>query len=397
MNKAGSILRKGTALLLTSAMLFQFSFTAAAAATPDTQPPSVPKGLAVTNKTYTSLSLSWAAATDNVKVKGYELYRDGRRIVTTTKTSYTNMRLVPGKSYTYSVKAYDAAGNISQGCTPLEFSTLRDTQAPTAPGSLSAASESHTSVSLTWKPSTDNTGIKGYEIYRDGKKIASTTSTGYVSKKLSPGQTYAFTVKAYDIAGNYSPASRSCYAVTIPDKEPPSRPTGLKASQVTETEATVAWSASSDNVKVKGYEVYCDGKKVTTTTKTSYKRKGLAPGKSYSFTVKALDTVGNISGESSRLNVTTLRDLQPPQAPTGLTAKAASGTSVSLKWSASSDNIKVKGYYIYCNGIKVASTTRTSYTVKGLRYTNIAVFTVKAYDSSENLSKSSKAVIAILP
>jgi chitodextrinase len=60
----------------------------------------------------TTISLGWTPARDNTGVKGLSVFRDGKKLLSTSKTSYTNTDLVPGRKYTYTVKAYDAAGNI---------------------------------------------------------------------------------------------------------------------------------------------------------------------------------------------------------------------------------------------------------------------------------------------
>jgi chitodextrinase len=369
----------------------------AASAVPDTKPPETPGGLAVTNKTCTSVSLSWTASYDNTGVKGYQVYRDGKKIVSTTRTSYTNRDLVPGRKYAYAVKAYDAAGNLSESSATLNVTTISDVHPPKAPAALRASSSTCTSVTLTWEPSTDDTGVKGYEIYRNGSKIASTSATSYVRKGLTPGQSYSFHVRAYDIAGNYSEQSNGVFAATTPDTTAPSSPAGLKASSVAETEVSLTWTASSDNVKVKGYEIFCDGAIIGTTSKTSYTRKSLIPGKSYVYTVRALDLVGNKSAHSAPLKVTTSKDVQAPTAPTGLKVKSVNGSSVSLTWSPSTDNTKIQGYDIYCNGIKIATTTRTSRTVKNPTGLGVGVFWVKAYDLGNNWSASSNFVTVITP
>ena len=79
----------------------------------DTKPPSVPQGMAWTTTTKTSLGLRWNAATDNVGVTGYRLYRNGTLAGTTTGTSYTVSGLTCNTSYTIGLTAVDAAGNES--------------------------------------------------------------------------------------------------------------------------------------------------------------------------------------------------------------------------------------------------------------------------------------------
>jgi chitodextrinase len=395
--KAHTSNRKSGLLWLVSLLLFlQFCMTGAASAATDTQPPTAPGQPAVININYTSISLCWAAASDNTGVKGYHLYRDGKKILTITKTSYTNTDLVPGRKYSYMVRAYDAAGNVSSDSAVVHVTTKSDMEAPSTPGTPSVLSRDFTTVGLTWNPSADNTSVKCYEIYCGDRKVASTSATYYVCKGLTPGQTYAFFVKALDIAGNYSMPGNSVSAATVSDNAAPSVPSGLKASSITGTEITLTWSPSMDNVKVKGYELFRNGSKLGTTSKTTYCSKGLDPGKSYTYVVRAIDSVGNISGESSPLATTTQKDLEAPTAPTGLKTKSIKGSSVSLTWNASTDNIKVKGYHIYCNGIRVASTTRTGSTVKSPAGLGLGVYYVKAYDLVDNVSVSSNKVTVII-
>ncbi|WP_432841196.1 DUF4832 domain-containing protein [Dactylosporangium sp. CA-092794] len=84
----------------------------------DTTPPSAPTGLASPGQTSSSISLSWNAATDNVGVTGYRVFRNGTQVGTPTGTSFTDTGLTAG-SYTYTVKAADAAGNLSPASAPL--------------------------------------------------------------------------------------------------------------------------------------------------------------------------------------------------------------------------------------------------------------------------------------
>ena len=377
--------------------LLIYTCAAAAAPVPDTQAPTAPTELTVIHNTYTSITLSWNDSKDNVKVKGYQIFRDGKKITSSTKTVYTNTNLAPGKKYTYAVKAYDAADNISAGSIEVSASTIADTQNPTAPKGLSGSAATYTSIALTWNPSTDNTSIKGYEVYCNGKKKSSTASAGYVVKSLAPGTSYTFYVKAYDIAGNYSPQSTGITCRTVSDVTPPSAPSGLKATSSKETEINLAWSPSADNVKVKCYDIFRDGKKLVSTTKTTYCNKALAPGVSYTYTVKAIDSSGNVSGGSNSLKASTLTDSQAPTAPTGLKISSLKGSAVSLTWTASKDNVKVKGYQIYCNGIVIETSTRTTRSVSSPFGLGVDVYWIKAYDQSGNISAGSNVLTVITP
>ena len=361
----------------------------------DSKPPSAPAGLYVTYRTFTSVSLSWNKSEDDTGVKAYQVFRDGRKIVSIVKNSYTNTSLVPGQSYTYSIKAYDAAGNLSEGSFPLKVTTVPDFQSPSTPTALSVSSIGYTSVSLIWEPSSDNTGIKSYEVYRNGVKAATAVKAGCTCKGLAPGGKYVFIVKAVDIADNYSAQSNSLTVETNIDRSSPSTPEGLRTAKVTETEVKLCWSASYDNVRVKGYDIKCDGEKTGKSSDETYTFKNLIPGRSYSFTVAAVDSSGNVSASGKVLTVRTVPDTKVPSAPGGLMVKSKRGTSVSLAWEASTDNVKVKGYHVYCNGIRIATTTRKTCTAKTLSGFGIYIYTVRAYDLADNLSENSKAVTVI--
>lgn len=80
----------------------------------DTTPPSTPTGLSATAISSTQINLAWTASTDNVGATGYRLFRGGTQIASVTSgTAYQNTGLSPGTPYTYTVSAYDAAGNTS--------------------------------------------------------------------------------------------------------------------------------------------------------------------------------------------------------------------------------------------------------------------------------------------
>lgn len=91
-----------------------------------------------------------------------------------------------------------------------------DTQAPTAPSNLRSTGKTSSSVSLAWNASSDNVGVTGYDVYRNGTYVTSVTGTTATVSGLSPNTTYTFTVKAKDAAGNYSPASNSLNVTTDP-------------------------------------------------------------------------------------------------------------------------------------------------------------------------------------
>jgi acid phosphatase type 7 len=95
------------------------------AAAADTTPPTAPKHLRVTSQSPTAVGLAWSASTDNVGVTAYLVMRDRKKIdrVKATKTSYTDTSVVADKTYTYRVRARDAAGNRSKASRAVTAST----------------------------------------------------------------------------------------------------------------------------------------------------------------------------------------------------------------------------------------------------------------------------------
>ncbi|WP_245874017.1 cellulase family glycosylhydrolase [Streptomyces phaeoluteigriseus] len=91
----------------------------------DTQEPTVPTGLAGTVKTSTSVTLSWTASTDNTRVTGYDVYRGTTKVnaAPLTGTTYTDAGLSPSTAYSYTVRARDAAGNVSAPSAALNVTT----------------------------------------------------------------------------------------------------------------------------------------------------------------------------------------------------------------------------------------------------------------------------------
>ncbi|MFE0558722.1 S8 family serine peptidase [Paenibacillus sp. NPDC058910] len=98
----------------------------------DTQAPSAPSNVTTTGKTGTSVSLSWGASTDNVGVTAYEVYQGSSLAVTVTNTSVTITGLTPNTTYTFTVKATDAAGNRSAASNAVTVTTDSDSSQPSA-------------------------------------------------------------------------------------------------------------------------------------------------------------------------------------------------------------------------------------------------------------------------
>ncbi len=176
-----------------------------------------------------------------------------------------------------------------------------DTQPPTVPSGLGAAAVSPSQIDLSWTASTDNVGVAGYVIYRNGAQIATTVNTSYQNSGLSPSTTYIYRVTAYDAAGNLSGPSNEASATTPagPDTQAPTVPTGLNVKVLSSSQIQLSWSASKDNVGVTGYRIYRNGAQAGTSSGPFYQDSNLAPFTSYTYRVSAYDAAGNVSAKSA--------------------------------------------------------------------------------------------------
>lgn len=181
----------------------------------DSVPPSVPTGLIASAPTSNSVNLTWSAASDNVAVTGYRIFRGGAQIGTSGVTNYTDNTVSGTVAYSYRVSAYDAAGNHSEQSSAV-LVTTPDTIAPNAPLNLVASAVSATQINLSWSAVTDSggSGLAGYRVYRGGAHIGSTSSTNYTDGSVSGGTSYTYTVQAYDNANNVSTQSNTASATT---------------------------------------------------------------------------------------------------------------------------------------------------------------------------------------
>jgi bacillolysin len=182
----------------------------------DNTPPTVPTALTATGTTDVSTNLSWTAATDNIAVTGYNVYNGTILITTVTGTTYSVTGLSASTAYTFTVKAKDAAGNLSDASNDAIITTLTtDITPPTAPTALTASGTTATSTNLSWTASTDNVAVTGYNIYKGATLVTTVSATTYTVTGLSANTAYTFTVKAKDAKDNLSDASNAVSITTL--------------------------------------------------------------------------------------------------------------------------------------------------------------------------------------
>src|SRR5438552_417041 len=166
--------------------------------TADTTPPSPPTGLTGAAAGSTGANLAWSASTDNVGVTGYTVRRNGVQVATPATTSYADTGLSAATTYSYTVAARDAAGNVSPNSASVSVTTAiaADTTAPTTPTGLTGAAAGSTGANLSWSASTDNVGVTGYIVRRNGVQVATPATTSFADTGLSAATTYSYTVAA---------------------------------------------------------------------------------------------------------------------------------------------------------------------------------------------------------
>ncbi|MBI5414197.1 fibronectin type III domain-containing protein [Candidatus Peregrinibacteria bacterium] len=417
---------------------------------PDTAAPSNPTNLSATAISSSQIDLSWNASTDNVGVIGYKVYRNGDYFTDVTSPSFSDTYVSANTTYGYTVAAYDIAGNLSSQSSSVSATTLAgtnstppaepppDTQAPTAPTELTVTDVLSTQINLTWTAPTDNVGVVGYKIFRNGEFIDTTVNTYYNDHNQSSPEyytvlpsstTYVYTVAAYDEAQNLSLQSNSVSAKTLnsdetihpsPDTNPdtnvtntpppvPSTLTSVSNSGTVGTAYTFSSKLSPDldGNQVKAIFDWGDGE-------TSENSSGLitpvaagtsvsashswSTGGTYKVKVKAVDSIDESSAWSSSATMTikVANDDEKiaPSIPTNLSAKVISSSQINLTWNASTDNTKIAGYKILRGGVSIGSSNTPSYSDTGLSPATSYSYTVAAYDVAGNISAQSSPVSA---
>ncbi len=452
-NTAGTLNRimvKGTNHIFFDVSNTNFTITAGSS---DTVAPSAPATLAAAGTTQTTTNLSWTASTDNVAVTGYDVYQGATLKATVTGTTYAVTGLTASTAYTFSVKAKDAAGNISASSNIVNVTTLApvaDTTAPTAPTTLAASGTTATTTNLSWTASTDNVAVTGYDVYQDATLKATVTGTTYAVTGLTAATAYTFSVKAKDAAGNIS-ASSNVVNVTTPttsltycaslgsstaDEKIGKVVLGTISNTSTGTTgyedftslSTNATKGTANTITVtpswtataypEGYAVFIDYNQnglftdagelvwsnaaVTTTpvsgsftipsTATSGATR-MRVSMKYNAIPTACETFPYGQVEDYTINIVAgTPDTTAPSTPAALAASGTTQTTTNLTWTASTDNVAVTGYDVYQGATLKATVTGTTYAVSGLTASTAYTFSVKAKDAAGNISASSNII-----
>ncbi len=406
-----------------------FTFTTAAA--PDSVAPSVPTNLFATAMSSSQIDLSWTASTDNIGVTGYEIFRDGVQVGTTTNVSFSNFGLTPVTAYSFTVKAYDAAGNHSGFSVAASATT---TSANTSTGAVSLGAHA-----IAWYPC-GGTGTLSTS------PITTQTSNSTLLVWVARGNIGDFSAIPTDNKGNtfnmigsvhdYSPywpvSGEAMYQVLSANggvnhifstQLPNSDEITMGAVEVKNggVVADAQWNKTlgsdpntSANVTVNGPATLIalwagdgvdpnmtavpgngfsviESQLINTTCaiQTVIASKEVATAGTYNVTWTATPVQGAhmwlIAVQTATPDTTT------PSVPANLATTAVSDMQINLTWSASTDNVGVTGYQVFRDGgaTPIASPVTNSYSDTGLTAATLYSYTVKAVDAANNVSGAS--------
>lgn len=243
----------------------------------------------------------------------YTVYRDGGAISSGATLRTTDSTIAPGTSHGYSVTA--TVAGVETSTSPLRtvsVAVVADAQAPRAPSGLHTTSVGSTSATLAWSPSSDDVAVIGYFVKVGPVLYAfSEGSTSLKVPYLKASTTYAFDLTALDASGKQSaPASISVIttAASGTDTTPPAAPS-LTATPYSDSAVDLSWSKPSD-ADLTGFLVYQGSRLLEDIPPNSSAQTrvlpvtGLSAQTTYTFSVRAYDDHGNLSGAGTKTTTT---------------------------------------------------------------------------------------------
>ena len=249
--------------------------------------------------------------------------------------------------------------------------TEADTTNPSTPQNVRANPDNETQIDLVWEPSTDNIGVAGYEIFREGETepFVTTPYPVYTDTGLIASTEYCYFVDAVDGAGNRSTrAATATCGTTDPgvDNTAPEQVQGAVIDSVTVSSITLSWTASAATDLVGYYVSRWNGSsydQVGNVSTNSFTDSSLNASTEYCYVVTAYDEVPNISVNSEQVCSTTDIYIEPDTTPPVVTATPLSGdyTSAQSVTLSCSDGINGSGcagtYYTLDGSVPTTSST----------------------------------------
>jgi spore germination protein YaaH len=358
------------------------------------RPPGRVQGLRVVASAIGSVRIGWRRAKPgDAPIAGYRIVRDGAVVGQTRSRGFT-LKLSTSRSHRITVAAVDTRGRRGPPSRVLTIAAhpraapLRPgvgSVLPGAPGGLSVSEVSEAGATVWWTPAVAGSArIIGYRVYRDGALVGQTKQDSMRLTHLSSIHTYQIVVAAVDADHREGPRTLPLSLTTT--HIAPEGPALISALRVTDTSATLSWQAGAANGgTLVGYLLFQDGQpkrvvdgQLATVT--------LASERSYTFTVRALDSYGYLSTPAPSVKVVTTHT--PPSTPANLSATEVTASSAVLSWSPSTPvSGTIVGYRVFRNEIPVGQTPDAGMTLASLAPASSYKVTVEAVDSLGAISE----------
>src|SRR5437879_6124194 len=372
---------------------------------PDTLPPSLPTGLTATADRASQITLAWSPAADNVGVTGYQVFRNGVQIGIASGSSYQDTGLSPVTVYTYTVAAFDAAGNTSGKSFPAAATTLavQDTTPPTVSITAPTVGTALAGTVTVAAGATDDVGVVGVQFKLDGASLGSENRTAPYRLAWDttgvPNGAHTLTAAAHP------PGSPDAVWTTAPppDTTPPTVSITAPAANGSVSGTITVSATAADNVGVASVQFKLDdvnlGPEDTVAPYSLSWNTATVGNGLYALTAVARDAAGNTA--SAAVAITVSNDLTPPVL-SGATASALSVDTAAISWTTdeladSQVEYGLSTGYGSASVLDASRVTAHTVTLNGLTAGTLYHYRVKSKDAAGNLAVSPDAVFTTAP
>jgi chitodextrinase len=304
-------------------------------------------------------------------------------------TTFADAPLTLGRSFRdYLTGTTISVTRVGSTSATVTIKVPADSIAPTAPGGVTAHSTSASEIDLAWTAGADNRAVAGYRITRAGAVIATTNASTFkfADTGLVDGTAYAYDIQTVDASGNVSPAVEVSATTDRIDRAP-SAP-GSLALALTATSAHLTWAPATDDAGVARYEVRRSGALIGTVTGLGFMDSGLAPGSTYTWSVRAIDTASQPGPDANVTGTTDAIDASAPTTPTA-TIAAVNARWADVSWTPAMDNIGVTSYEVFQDGHLYAVVGGDTLVA---RVPSTGRYSITAVDAQGNRSEASAEV-----
>lgn len=314
------------------------------------------------SNTLTGAKITWNKPAGVDKCRVYYKSRSGwTRIAETSDTSYTHDKLTGGDTYVYTVRGLDSKGNFVTDFNHDGWSNMF-IDAPV----ISSFNNTDKGVNITWNAPK---GAVKYRVYYYGSKgwtkLAETTETSFLDTDVKDGGKYTYTVRCISEDSksftSYHTSGKSTYYVAVPS---------ITSISNTATGARITWKRPNGVAKMRLYYLRNNQwVRLVETASESVLHDKLTGGKSYTYTIRAVDDKGNFVSEYNKTGWTNTF-IEPPV----ISSLTNTEKGINIKWNAPEGAVKYRVYYYGSKGwTKLTETTETSFldtdVVSGYHYT----------------------------